>query len=104
LRALAALKLSGRGSHVPSSFDLAPCSGRGRTWEHDWSKQIALALVRAARAFDAFLLWARLRHGGYAFVFPLEADPFRSIPDVIWLILSDLSADQRPLANAAEPY
>jgi hypothetical protein len=28
------LKVSGRGSHVPSSFDLAPCSGRGRTWEH----------------------------------------------------------------------
>jgi len=34
LRATAALKVSGRGSHVPSSFDLAPCSGRGRTWEH----------------------------------------------------------------------
>lgn len=34
LRATAALSLSGRGSHVPSSFDLRPCSGRGRTWEH----------------------------------------------------------------------
>lgn len=34
LRATAALSLSGRGSHVPSSSDLRPYSGRGRTWEH----------------------------------------------------------------------
>lgn len=61
LRATAALSLSGRGSHVPSSFDLRPCSGRGRTWEHGL---VALALVRAARALDAFGLRTRLRPWG----------------------------------------
>ncbi len=67
LRAMAALKLSGRGSHVPSNSTSRPARAEVEHGSMTCSEEIPLAFVRAARAFDTFGLRTRLRQDGDAF-------------------------------------